>query len=270
MKAILKSMLRIAVTLYIGLAILAFVRSDAMIFLPHPSSYRDGPEILKLASTNGNKISAVYLPNPAARYTLLVSHGNAEDLGDGRDWHEDLHRAGFSVFAFDYQGYGTSQGKPTEQHAYDDENAAYDYLIGQLHIPPERIIICGRSVGTGPAVHLAARKPAAGLILQSPFVSAFRVLTRIPILPFDKFPNAREIRRVHCPVLVIHGTADQVIALWHGKKIYELANEPKQSYWVPGADHNDLEFIAGAHYIESLQKFAASLPMNESRHVPQS
>ena len=61
MKAILKSMLRIAVTLYIGLAILAFVRSDAMIFLPHPSSYRDGPEILKLASTNGNKISAVYL-----------------------------------------------------------------------------------------------------------------------------------------------------------------------------------------------------------------
>jgi len=248
------------VGIYLALLIVAVFMSDGMIFLPHPSSYRDSPEILKLTSTNGKQISAVYLPNPSARFTLLISHGNAEDLGDGHSWHEDLRRAGFSVFAYDYQGYGTSQGKPSEHNAYDDEEAAYDYLTRQLQIPPNRIIIYGRSVGTGPAVHLAARKPAAGLIVQSPFVSAFRVLTRVPLLPFDKFPNSRDIRRVHCPVLVIHGTADQVIAFWHGQKIYVLANEPKQSYWVQGADHNDLEFVAGAQYIAALQKFAASLP----------
>src|SRR5260370_14117469 len=153
-----------------------------MIFLPHPSSYNDSPEILKLRSTNGSLISALYLPNPSARFTLLVSHGNAEDLGDDRYWLEDLRRAGFSVFAYDYQGYGTSQGKPSEKGAYDDEYAAYDYLIANLKIAPDRIIICGRSVRSGPAVHLAARRPAAGLILQSPVASAFRVLTRIAVL----------------------------------------------------------------------------------------
>src|SRR5260370_10708902 len=136
-----------------------------------------------------------------------MSHGNAEELGDGHSWHEDLRRAGFSVFAYDYQGYGISQGKPSEHNAYDDEEAAYDYLTRQLQIPPNRIIIYGRSVGTGPAVHLAARKPAAGLILQRPFVSPFRVPTRVPLFPFDKFPKSTDIRPVHCPLWGVLWTA---------------------------------------------------------------
>jgi len=204
-------------------------------------------------------ISALLLTHPAAEYTLLVSHGNAEDLGDDRDWLEGLHRAGFNVFAYDYQGYGTSQGRPTEKGAYDDETAAYDYLTTNLKIAPGRIIIFGRSVGSGPAVHLAARRPAAGLILQSPFVSAFRVLTRVPLLPFDKFPNAKEISNVHCPLLIIHGVNDSVIGLWHGKKLFELANQPKHFVAVEGADHNDLDIVAGATYPKAVQKFAASL-----------
>jgi fermentation-respiration switch protein FrsA (DUF1100 family) len=233
--------------------------SDGVIFQPHPSSYTDTPEILKLTSTNGNKISALYLPNAHAKFTLLVSHGNAEDLDDDRDWLEKLRRAGFSVFAYDYQGYGTSEGKPSEQALYDDENAAYNYLVTNLRTTPDHIIIFGRSVGSGPAVHIAARRQAAGLVLQSAFVSTFRVLTRVPILPFDKFPNSKDIRRVHCPVLVMHSTADAVIDLWHGQKLYDLANEPKQSFWVKGAGHNDLDLVAGAGYIETLQKFAALL-----------
>jgi fermentation-respiration switch protein FrsA (DUF1100 family) len=259
MKTTLRRMLLVVVILYMAFLLNALFLADREIFLPRPSSYKETPEILKLRSANGNKISAIYLPNPSATYTLLVSHGNAEDLGDGRYWLNDLRNAGFNVLAYDYQGYGTSEGKPSEKRAYEDESAAYDYLTINLKTPPDRIIILGRSVGTGPAVYLAARKPAAGLVLQSPFLSAFRVLTGIPILPFDKFPNARDIGKVHCPVLIIHGTADRVIGIWHGRKLFALANEPKQSLWVEGADHNDLEIVAGAQYIRAVQNFAASL-----------
>lgn len=252
-------MLRIAILTYIGLAVYAWFFSDRMIFLPHPSSYRDDHEILKLRSTQGNLISALYLANASAKYTLLVSHGNAEDLGDDRDWLEDLRTAGFSVFAYDYQGYGTSQGKPGEKNAYDDEMAAYEYLTSTLKTAPDRIIIFGRSVGSGPALYLAARKPAAGVILQSPFVSAFRVVTRIPLLPFDKFRNYKEIRRVREPILIIHGEKDSTIAIWHGRKLYELAAEPKHFFAVPGADHDDLDIIAGPSYPKAIQSFAASL-----------
>lgn len=259
LKHVWRRMLYIPIVLYLSLAIYALFFSDGAIFLPHPSSYRDAPDIRKIKSANGNTISALYLPNPSAAFTLLVSHGNAEDLGDDREWLEDLRRAGFSVLAYDYQGYGTSQGKPTERTAYEDELAAYQYLTRDLQTSPDHIIIYGRSVGSGPAVHLAARKPAAALILQSPFLSAFRVLTRVPLLPFDKFPNYKEIARVHCPVLIIHGSDDSVIPLWHGQRLFDAANQPKQIMVVPGADHNDLNYVAGASYFQTLQAFRTSL-----------
>ena len=256
--------LYIPIALYLALFIYAWLFSDSAIFLPHPSSYRDDSEILKLTTRDGRRISAVYLPNTEAQYTLLVSHGNAEDLGDDRYWLRDLHRAGFGVFAYDYAGYGTSEGKPGEKAAHEDEEAAYDYLTASLGVQASRVIIFGRSVGTGPAVELAARKPAAALILQSPFLSAFRVLTRIAILPFDRFPNYKRIGQVHCPVLIMHGLADRVIPVWHGQKLYDLANQPKDHFWVPGADHNDLDSVAKQSYAQTLRTFASSLDMKFS------
>lgn len=253
------SLVRIAVAAYVALVGVAAFLSNRLIFQPHPSSYKDLPEFLKIPTENGPKITALYLPNPSASFTLLVSHGNAEDLGDCRVWYKELRAAGFSVFAYDYEGYGTSEGSPTEKGAQQDENAAYDYLVTRLKTRPDRVIILGRSVGSGPAVYIAARRPVAGLILQSAFTSAFRVLTRISILPFDKFPNYKEIRKVRCPVLIIHGTADSVIGIWHGKELYQLANEPKSHLWVNGAEHNDLEAVAGESYTNALQAFAASL-----------
>ena len=250
-------MLFLLSALYISFLLFAVFLSESMIFLPHPSSYKDSPEVLKITTANGNKISAIYLPNPSARFTLLVSHGNAEDLGDDRYWLEELRRAGFNIFAYDYEGYGTSEGKATEKAVYQDEAAAYDYLAINLKTTPDRIVIFGRSVGTGPATYIAARRPAAGLILQSPFVSAFRVLTRVPLLPFDKFPNGRNIRHVHCPVLVMHSHADSVIGSWHAQKVYALANEPKQFFWAKNVDHNDMELAEG--YVAAFQKFARSL-----------
>ena len=118
--------------LYFGLFLFAYFLSDSMIFLPHPSSYKDSTEILKITTASGKKISAVYLPNPAAKFTLLVSHGNAEDLGDDRYWLDNLRHAGFNVFAYDYEGYGTSEGRATEKSVYEDEAAAYELSL--IHI----------------------------------------------------------------------------------------------------------------------------------------
>ena len=259
-------MLLLLLALYLGLLLFALFLSDSMIFLPHPSSYKDSAEILKITTASGKKISAVYLPNPDAKYTLLVSHGNAEDLGDDKYWLDSLRHAGFNVFAYDYEGYGTSEGKATEKAVYEDEAAAYEFLAVDLKTPPDRIIIFGRSVGTGPATYIAARRPSAGLILQSPFVSAFRVLTRIPLLPFDKFPNYKNIRHVHSPVLIMHSRADSVISFWHGQKMFDLANQPKQAHWFVTPDHNEMELVKG--YDEVIQAFATTLGKPEQQSLP--
>jgi len=169
---------------------------------------------------------------------------------------ERIRAAGFAVFAYDYQGYGTSEGRPSERHAYEDELAAYNFLLQSMHVPGSRIIALGRSVGSGPACDLASRHPVAGLILESAFTSAFRVMIRVRLLPFDKFDNIRKIKAVHCPVLVIHGTADSVIKISMGKQLFAAATEPKQALWIVGANHNDVAFVGGTRYSESLKAFA--------------
>src|SRR5689334_25087490 len=265
-KRILRAMLLLLLAVYLGFLLFALFLSDSMIFLPHPSSYKDSAEILKITTAGGKKISAVYLPNPAAKFTLLVSHGNAEDLGDDRYWLENLRHAGFNVFAYDYEGYGTSEGRATERSVYEDAAAAYEFLAVDLKTAPDTIIIFGRSVGTGPATYIAARRPSTGLILQSPFVSAFRVLTRIPLLPFDKFPNYKNIRHVHSPVLIMHSHADSVIAFWHGQKMFDLANEPKQFFWAQKPDHNEMDLVPG--YFGALKSFAATLEKTQPAQLP--
>ncbi|WP_375495201.1 alpha/beta hydrolase [uncultured Nostoc sp.] len=241
--------------IYIFFGVFVYFRADSMIFLSKPSSYKDDPRILKLTSGENTKISATYLLNNQAKYTILYSHGNSEDLGEIKQILEKLHAWGFSVFAYDYRGYGTSEGKPTESNAYEDINSAYNYLTQNLKIPPERIIVLGRSVGGGSAVNLAMRKPIAGLIIESSFTSAFRVIVPFRILPFDKFPNLDNIKKVKCPILVIHGKADDIIPFTHGERLFNAAISPKLYLWVEEANHNDLFWIAEEKYRQTLQEF---------------
>jgi fermentation-respiration switch protein FrsA (DUF1100 family) len=233
--------------------------SDRIIFQPPTTDYKDTSATVKLVSRDGVQVSAVYLPNPQATYTILFSHGNAEDLGTLAYELEDIRAIGFSVFAYDYQGYGTSGGKANEQNAYEDEQAAYQYLTQVLQIPANRIIAHGRSLGGAMAIDLASRKPLAGLIVESSFLSAFRVVTGYPIFPFDKFRNIDKIKQVRCPVLIIHGRQDEVISFWHGERLFELANAPKMNLWVDGAGHNNLKPVAGPQYVRSLQAFRDSI-----------
>jgi fermentation-respiration switch protein FrsA (DUF1100 family) len=251
-----RGLLLVVIGVYLIALIIAVFFSDQMIFHPQSAGYRDDAGILKLASSGRAKISATYLANPHATFTVLFSHGNAEDLGDDQALLERIRAAGFAVLAYDYQGYGTSEGKPSERHACDDEDAAYNFLVQTMHIQPNKIIAFGRSVGSGPAADLAYRRPVAGLILESAFTSAFRVMTRVSVLPFDRFDNLQKIKKVHCPVLIIHGTQDSVINASHGRELFAAANEPKQALWVDGANHNDVAFVGGTRYSNSLKAFA--------------
>lgn len=260
----LRGLLLTIIAVYLVTLLIAVFFSEQMIFQPRQPGYRDNANILKLTSSDGAKISATYLANPVATFTILFSHGNAEDIGDDQPLLERIRAAGFAVFAYDYQGYGTSAGKPTERHAYDDEDAAYNFLVQTMHVQPDKIIAFGRSVGTGPATDLASRRPVAGLILESAFTSAFRVMTRVSVLPFDRFDNLREIKKVHCPVLIIHGTQDSVINVFHGRELFAAANQPKQALWVDGANHNDVAFVGGTPYYNSLQEFATLIQRHQS------
>ncbi len=264
LKRLALSAFRIIALVYLGMFLLAHFFADTMIFQPQPSSYQNTKQIISVEYGNGKKISAVYLQNPDARYTILYSHGNAEDIGQLLPMLEDIKGMGFSVFAYDYQGYGTSSGTSSEESAYEDGFAAYEYLARNLGIPNKRIIALGRSLGGAVATDLAHKRQLGGLIIESSFVTAYRVLTRVPLLPFDKFKNISKIKNVRCPVLVIHGNQDEVIPLWHGKRLFQEANEPKLSFWVEGAGHNNLFEVAGGHYGQALREFAAMIENNEA------
>lgn len=241
--------------------------ADKIIFHPPSPSYNDSPDILKIATDNGQDISAIYLNNPAAGFTILFSHGNAEDIGQNLEFFDMLHDHGYSVLAYDYRGYGTSGGTPSAKNVYRDIESAYSYLVDKKKIDPAKIIALGRSMGGGAAVYLATKEDIAGLIFESSFVSAFRVATRTPIFPFDEFNNIDRIAKVNCPVMIIHGTNDDTISIWHGKQLYEKANEPKLSLWVENAGHNNLLETAGESYWQAMEEFTTLIKNHNQQHT---
>jgi fermentation-respiration switch protein FrsA (DUF1100 family) len=229
--------------------------ADGLIYFPNYGSRRAPVGMHTLSGPEG-AVAVLHLPNPQARFTLWFFHGNAEDLGDLEPFLHELRDAGFAVFAFDYPGYGYSGGRPSEKSLYASARVARDYLRQVLKVPAERTILLGRSLGGGPAVQMAKEETPAGLVLQSTFMSAFRVVTRWRLLPFDPFQNLGKMRDVHSPVLVMHGRADEVIAFHHGQALFAAANEPKRHLWVDGARHNDFTAVAGPDYVRALRGFS--------------
>jgi fermentation-respiration switch protein FrsA (DUF1100 family) len=230
-----------------------------MIFQPQPSFYKDGPDILKLATPSGEKISAKFHPNPEAKYTILFSHGNAEDIGSVDPFAAELQSAGYAVLTYDYRGYGTSEGLASEANTYQDIETAFKYLTADLKIPRENIILHGRSLGAAVAIDLASKEKVGGLIVESGFVSAFRVLTKFRLMPFDRFDNLIKIKNVRCPVLLIHGRKDTLIPLWHGERLFAVANDPKFSFWADQAGHNNLFITDKAGYLRAIKDFESKL-----------
>ncbi|HEX6371988.1 MAG TPA: alpha/beta hydrolase [Longimicrobium sp.] len=252
--------LLLVVLAYAAFAGLVWLFAERLIFLPPRERYAQTPEILLIPRPGGGSIAAVHLRNPHARYTILFSHGNGEDIGDNTEFLDRMRNAGFDVLAYDYSGYGRSTGRPSERAAYVDADAAYDYLTRVAGVPPERIIAHGRSLGGAVAADLASRRPVAGLVLESTFTTIFRVVRAYPLVPFDRFRTVDKLPRITVPLLVIHGTEDQVVPFWHGRRLYALAPGPKTRLWVQGAGHNDLGWVAGQEYWHALWDFAVRLP----------
>lgn len=234
--------------------------AEGMLFSPPPASYLNGPDIIEILVDKNEVIYARYLYNPDAEYTILYNHGNNEDIGMHYHWLQRFRDKGYSVFTYDYRGFGLSEGKPTEKNTYRDAEAAYDYLVNKRNVDPDKIIVMGRSLGGGVAVELATRKPVAGLIMQSTFISINRVVAGGQAIPFDKYKNVSKIDKVDCPILVIHGTADSLVKFWHGEKLYEEAKQPKGYLWVKGADHeDDIAAIAGNKYWKAIESLTEKI-----------
>ncbi len=161
--------------------------------------------------------------------------------------------------AYDYPGYGTSAGTASEERCYMSIQAAYDYLLQSQHALPQQIILYGRSLGSGPTSEFANNHPVGGVIYEGAFTSILRVPARINILPWDKFDNLSKIDKITVPILIIHGTKDGTVDVWHGKKLFAKANEPKSALWVEGAGHNDIAEVAGEKYFNSILEFSKKL-----------
>lgn len=134
-------------------------------------------EVFMTRTARGNHIACAYVKCcPAAKYTILFSHGNAVDLGQMTSFYIGLgSRINCNIFSFDYSGYGVSSGKPSEKNLYADIEAAWQTMRTRYGITPDNIILYGQSIGTVPTVDLASRYEVGAVILHSPLMSGMRV-----------------------------------------------------------------------------------------------
>jgi fermentation-respiration switch protein FrsA (DUF1100 family) len=241
------------------------------------------------------RIPAFFIRRRNATQTILFSHGNAEDLGMMYHRMKDLALVlGVNIMAYDYTGYGLSmpgpahrnsseggndqsgEGSsgnnnnrnegPSENMIYRNIEAAYRYLTRVRKIPPHRIILYGRSLGSGPACYLAAKtslsgQPVGGLVLHSPFLSVYKVVADLNGLDLgmvgDLFHNEKRARNVRCPTLIIHGRDDEIVPFWHAPRL--LAAIPPEfraaPYYVGGMGHNHIESRCREQYVRVVSNF---------------
>jgi len=234
-----------------------------------------------LTTSRGSKIPASFIQQPNARFTILYSHGNAEDLGMIHSYMVELSKLLYvNVLAYDYSGYGLGMKRteniennvePSEENCYADIEAAFDYLTNIELINPQHIVLYGRSVGSGPSCYLAqklSRKEkgvlgVGGMILHSPFLSVCRVVVDVGIEnAFDVFPNVSRVRDVTCPVFIMHGTKDDVVPFYHGRNLYEALPENIQycsPFWAENMGHNNIEADMTSLFIKKLKRFLLNL-----------
>ncbi len=223
-----------------------------------------GAQDVWLTTRDGIRLNAWWFPKPGSKCATLFLHGNAGNVTHRVDHAHAINSAGSSVLVIDYRGYGKSQGHPSERGLARDADAGYDELT-KLGYHTSQIVLHGESLGAAVAVELASRRSCAGVILESPFASlsdmAGTVLPMIGPLLAHGFNTKTIINRVHAPLLVMHGDADEIVPFSQGQAVFAAANTPKEFWRIPGAHHNDLLPVAGNQYIPRLRAFHNSLHM---------
>ena len=270
-------MIKNILLLLLGLALLngcMYLQQPSMIFSPYvtldqtPADWGLAYEDVFLDTEDGVRLHGWYIPRHGSKQTLLFFHGNAGNISHRGASVEIFHRLGLNVFIFDYRGYGKSQGKPDENGLYRDASAAWRYLNNKREFAQDDIILFGRSLGGAVAAKLAAEVQPGGLILESTFSSArdvanavYPILSRMIFLRFD-FNTANHVRRVACPVLVLHSPNDEIIPFRLGEKVFQAANEPKSFVKMRG-DHNSGFLTSQPDYERTLGAFVS--PANRGK-----
>ncbi|MEW5800325.1 MAG: alpha/beta hydrolase, partial [Bacteroidota bacterium] len=217
-------------------------------------------------TSQGKKIYGymVKSPNAGESNIILYNHGNRDHLQFYWDRVELFYKMGFNVFIYDYQGYGMSEGEPSEAGVYSDATAAYANVRSQ-GFADSSITVYGFSLGGAPAIHLASSVfTPRRLITEAAFASA-SVLTKSATLldlPSSyvmegEYKNDEKIKNVHTPVLILHGVNDTFIDMEkNGKVLYANANDPKKFISVQGADHSEVPAKMGESvYLQTIKDF---------------
>lgn len=207
----------------------------------------DAPfEELWLDTPDGERLNALFFPAPAqpARGAVLYFHGNRDNLQRWGAMHRDFTALGYDFLVPDYRGYGKSSGEPDEQHFFEDSALMFNWLAQRC--PAERIVLYGRSLGSGMACWLAARVPARLLLLETPFDSIPGLLAahlRREHLSFEpglRFPNDAHLRKAAMPVLIFHGTRDRVVPYACAAKLKSVLKPSDEFVTIEGGSHNNL------------------------------
>lgn len=250
---------------YAGLNAYALLRANALIFPVPPSSYEAGPDIVYLKSDQGTSIATYHLAANSPEGRLLIySHGNGEDIGLARPFLELFQKRGISVLAYDYPGYGMSGGDPSERGCYAAINTAYEYAVTKLAYDPAKIVLYGRSLGSGPSTWLAERKQVGAIILDGAFTSTFRVLTEVKLLFWDRFDNYARLPNIRIPILLIHGSEDRTVPFSHALRNWNRIDGPKQKLFVEGARHSNVVEMAATEYWGTVLPFIQSTGQKQS------
>jgi pimeloyl-ACP methyl ester carboxylesterase len=260
---------------YCLICFVVLLGQNRLIFFPHSDLQKTPQDLglnyqeIWLAVKHQDKINGWWIPSVKnTSDTILYLHGNGSNIGDNLERAEIFHRLGLNVFLIDYRGYGLSKGKfPTEKTVYDDAQTAYDYLKDK-GIKPEDIFIYGQSLGGAIAINLAVNNPQiAGLIIESSFTSMRDMVAHQKIYNFlpvnliltQRFDSLEKLPRLKTPILFIHGMEDRIVPARMSEILYRHANYPKQILLIPHADHNDVTFVGGQQYIDTIQDFYSQL-----------
>jgi fermentation-respiration switch protein FrsA (DUF1100 family) len=251
-----------------------------LIYLPSPgpvppaASVLPGAEDVSFPTADGLRLHGWFVPGavdspvrPSSRSAaVLVCNGNGGDRALRAPLAAALARMGLHVLLFDYRGYGANPGQPTEAGLAADARAAQAYLAGRAEVDPGRLVYFGESLGAAVALRLATERPPAALVLRSPFASLAEVgQHHYPVLPVslllrDRYDSAALAGRLSAPLLVVAGGRDRIVPASHSRRLFAAAPQPKRLVVLEGADHNDLDLLAGPRLVEQLRSFLAGVP----------